>query len=301
MTCAFLKRGRRRRSWQKSTELRGFATGITGSLEKKLLEKPFTDVLQSGEPDFPFCLAWGNATWSGIWHGCPDRTLIKQEYPGIDDHRAHFESLIDAFSDDRYMKVDGKPVFVVFHPVGFPDPRGFTDTWRNLAKEYGFKGLYLVGIAGHSWDPQEFGYDAVCIDYFSTARQRINEQSTEVLKYQAIPQEAELPEIYHYEEIINNSFHTDRYKFHEHPCVIPNWDNTPRSRELGVVFDKSTPELFRKHLLDAIDLVKSQEKESKLVFLKSWNEWAEGNYLEPDQEFGDDYLKVIRDVVEGEM
>jgi lipopolysaccharide biosynthesis protein len=252
---------------------------------KRLLERPFQEVLDSGEPDFPFCLAWANATWTGIWHGAPDRVLIQQDYPGVDDYTAHFFAVLDAFKDKRYITIDGKPVFTVFHPVEFQDPRQFTDLWRELALKSGLQGLYLIGISHSGWDPAKFGYDACCVDYFSTARRKIDTQGFD--------HSSERPALYPYSQIIRHAFHADRYRDDQHPCVIPNWDNTPRSGADGVIFDGSTPELFGEHLEKAIRLIDHRPFDRRLLFLKSWNEWAEGNYLEPDRQFGRQYLEAL--------
>jgi hypothetical protein len=264
---------------------------------KRLLERPFNEVLSSGKPDFPFCLAWANATWSGIWHGNPEKALIKQEYPGIDDHRAHFESLIEAFTDERYIKVDGKPVFLVFHPVEFPDPQKFTEIWREHALEHGLSGLHLVGIAHPSWDPLKFGYDAVCVDYFTAVRSRIEPVNPAREHVNKGGLTSDGPTVYKYRDVVENAFTTDIYTGHQHPCIIPNWDNTPRSQRLGVVYEGSSPDLFSLHLEAALELVREQAAERKLLFLKSWNEWAEGNYLEPDQLYGDALLRALRDTI----
>src|SRR5439155_14140664 len=114
---------------------------------KRLLERPFTEVLESGEPDFPFCLAWANQSWSGIWHGAPDRVLMEQTYPGRRDHEDHFRVLVEAFADPRYVTVDGAPVFVVYAPRELPEPRRVTDVWRELAAKAGFPALHLVAVA----------------------------------------------------------------------------------------------------------------------------------------------------------
>ena len=253
---------------------------------KRLLERPFNEVLNSGEPDFPFCLAWANATWTGIWHGAPDRVLIRQEYPGVKDYTAHFFAVLDALTDSRYVTIEGKPVFVVFHPVEFPDAVQFTDLWRELALKAGLPGLYLVGIAHHAWQPTKFGYDACCVDYFSTARRQIDVQHA----LDTPPR----PARYSYEEIIRRAFHAERYADEQIPCVLPNWDNTPRSGKDGVVFEGSTPELFGEHVRKAIRLIEHRPRDQRLLFLKSWNEWAEGNYLEPDRRYGRRFLESLR-------
>ena len=107
---------------------------------RRILERPFNDVLRMKEPNFPFCLAWANQTWTGIWHGLHDKILIEQTYPGREDYIAHFRAVLPAFLDDRYVRVDGKPLFYVYVPKELPNSREFTDLWRELALEAGFNG-----------------------------------------------------------------------------------------------------------------------------------------------------------------
>src|SRR5262249_26617868 len=110
----------------------------------RLLERPFNEVLKSGEPKFPFCLAWANESWTGIWYGAPNRILKAQTYRGPKDYEAHFYTLLRAFADSRYITVDSKPILIIFRPLNLPDPRHVTDFWRNLAHKEGLKGLHLV-------------------------------------------------------------------------------------------------------------------------------------------------------------
>src|SRR5260370_41455353 len=84
---------------------------------KRILERPFNEVLKSGQPKLPFCLCWANHTWTGIWLGEPNRILIEQTYPGEHDHRAHFDALLPAFTDPRYVTMHDKPIFVIFRPT----------------------------------------------------------------------------------------------------------------------------------------------------------------------------------------
>src|SRR4030066_949188 len=104
---------------------------------KSLLERPFAEVLESGKPDFPFCLCWANQTWTGIWHGAPNRILIEQTYPGMEDHRRHFEALLPAFCDKRYLKVAGKPLFAIYNPMELPATPRVLELWRGLAANAG--------------------------------------------------------------------------------------------------------------------------------------------------------------------
>jgi hypothetical protein len=282
---------------------------------KRLLERPFYEVLKSGEPNFPFCLGWANETWSGIWYGSPDKILIEQTYPGLEDYEAHFYSLLEAFCDNRYLKIEGKPVFIVYRPKKLPDPKIFTDYWRELAAKSGLKDLYFMGIVyDSSWIPDQNGFDASIIinpDFARDSSRRLI--SPEILPNlifdkiysQAVSLSAKklpkinptIPVIYSYQEAIKSAFLKDDSKFENYPCIFPNWDNTPRSGVNGRVFQGSTPELFRIHLKEALEKVDKKPPEKRMIFVRSWNEWAEGNYLEPDKKFGKAYLEVIEDEV----
>ena len=134
---------------------------------KRLLERPFNEVLKSGKPDFPFCLAWANETWSGIWNGVSEKVLMKQEYPGLKDYEDHFYTILPAFKDKRYMRVDGKPLFVVYNPDDLPDMKVFCDYFNELAIKNGLKGLHLVANSYHGnplcFNPYHFGFDSYTI------------------------------------------------------------------------------------------------------------------------------------------
>jgi lipopolysaccharide biosynthesis protein len=267
---------------------------------KRVIERPFAEVLESGKPDFPFCLCWANQTWTGIWHGAPNKVLIEQTYPGNDDHRNHFDFLLRAFMDKRYVTVDGKPLFIIFQPLEIPEVKKMTDMWREWAEHAGLKGLYLVGF---SWSPlfvpQEFGFDGSVAEGLpfrwaaSVSRRR-------PIKWLMKKVQAKMgkPTVYSYDKIIPKLMGDRIPNNVEYPCVVPNWDNTPRSGKNGLVLHGSTPELFRIHVRKALQIVEKYPSEHKIVFVKSWNEWAEGNHLEPDLKFGRGYLKVLKEEIE---
>lgn len=264
---------------------------------RRLLERPFEEVVASGEPDFPFCLCWANETWSGIWHGTPNRVLMKQEYPGPDDDQKHFEALLPAFKDRRYLCIGGKPVFVVWQPFCLPDPKATVERWREMAIQAGFAGLHMVGIYRQgSEDPEDVGFDASIYNNNPPLRGRATLRNPLKLVYNRCLEKFGIPTIHRYKKAIDyfipNALPKTRY-----PQVINAWDNAPRSGANGLVFHGSTPALFRVALRKAFDLVRdpARNKDERLVFLKSWNEWAEGNHLEPDLRNGHDYLDAIRD------
>jgi len=260
---------------------------------KRLLERPFNEVLSSGEPDFPFCLCWANATWTGVWHGEPDRVLIEQTYPGTEDYKAHFSELLRAFKDPRYIRLEGRPIYVVHRPLDIPDVRSVMAQFRAMAERAGFKGLHLVGVTPHTvWEPEQYGFDALVIQRMPALngsvpwRYPITKLKTKLANKRLT--------VVRYKDYIRRLITPHAAKAQYYPCLLPNWDNTPRSGMNGLVFEGSTPDLFKQHVRDALLRVCSKSPEHRFVFLKSWNEWAEGNHLEPDLRFGREFLEVLR-------
>jgi lipopolysaccharide biosynthesis protein len=267
---------------------------------KRLIERPFNEVVASGEPDFPFCLAWANETWKGFDHGLKNRNiLIEQLYPGVADYTAHFYEVLPALKDKRYITVEGKPLFMIYKAMADPQIKVFIETWRKLATENGLNGIYFVG---HSNTAQytvnqilSTGVDAVNTvrldnylvnhrSFFQKVKSRLNKIFLGV------------PLAYSY-KIMSNYFidKEEDQKENVFPSIIPGWDHTPRSGKEGLVMTNSTPKLFAKHVEQVINLVEKKEKKNRIVFIKSWNEWAEGNYLEPDLKFGLQYLEALKE------
>jgi hypothetical protein len=295
---------------------------------KRLLERPFTEVLKSGEPDFPFCLGWANQTWSGIWHGAPKRILIEQTYPGRKDYEQHFHAVLEAFHDPRYIRVRGKPVFLIFNPPELPAPAEFFDLWQALATKNGLAGIHFVAHVAFKDQPYDYlsqGYAAaIAADTFGIYHtnawrgltcyraQNGYESALECfLRPRSLAKVASLvaqkhlrlllsrPTVFEYAQAARYFLTHATSEAHSYPCVTPNWDHSPRTGTRAIIMRNSTPELFRGHLRDALALVTGRAFEDRIVFVKSWNEWAEGNYLEPDLRFGHQYLDVVRDEVLG--
>ena len=264
---------------------------------KRLLELPFNEMLKTGKPNFPFCLAWANHSWTGKWHGLDDNMLFEQTYPGIEDYTAHFFHLVSAFRDDRYIKIDNKPVLIIYSPDEIPETIKFTALWKELAIKNGFNGIHFIGICNKKWDPVKDGFDGQTVhqpvhyisvyerDLFSRIRGFCKRHTMGVLPY--IASYKNLTSGYHFKDFPKDTFI---------PTIIPNWDTTPRLHKRGWVFHKSTPDLFKIHFENTVKFVTEQNNEHKMIFIKSWNEWAEGNYLEPDLEWGKGYLNAVREV-----
>jgi hypothetical protein len=268
---------------------------------KRLLERPFNEVLQSGKPDFPFCLAWANQTWSGIWHGAPNRILQLQTYPGLEDHKAHFSTLLRACTDDRYITIDRRPLFLIYDFRSLPGIRNVTDLWRELADKEALPGLHLVGIEQDAFRvgaPSDFGLDGIAISNHTKKLLRDFPGPLTRLKNRLRKAVMGWPKfVCPYKDAIPTFLAPEVFDARYYPTVVPNWDNTPRSGRNGWVLHGSTPELFRDHVRQVVGMVQHKPAQHRLVFVKSWNEWAEGNYLEPDRQYGRAYLEVVRDEV----
>lgn len=263
---------------------------------RRLLERPFNEVLASGQPDFPFCLCWANETWTGVWHGAPNRVLIEQTYPGERDYRAHFDALLPAFCDRRYIRVDGKPVFTIYRPQSIPEAPKVLQLWRTMSMEAGLPGLFLIGNDVHPSAAAPLELDACSTFHLPPRRPWVSRRTPIKWLKRRIEVLAGRPTVYPYRDVFPMFIPADAPGVETFPCIIPNWDNSPRSGKNGLVLHDSTPELFRIHAQQALERVRGKPAGRNIVFIKSWNEWAEGNHLEPDLRFGRQYLEVLREV-----
>ncbi|MFP6581690.1 MAG: glycoside hydrolase family 99-like domain-containing protein [Candidatus Hydrogenedentota bacterium] len=265
---------------------------------KMLIERPLQEVVKSGEPNFPFCVAWANESWTGVWHGAKDRLLMEQTYPGKEDYVKHFEYLLPMFSDERYLTVDGKPLFMLFRPDSIPNAVEFVDLWKELAVKAGLKGLHIIAYKQDNWPGHQWGFDGATWAHQSIMKW-VNRKTK--LRYLARQAVGLPPHVYRYKDAIP-CMHGPKYPDYEvrddhYPSIVTGWDNSPRSGKAAMILTGYTPELFRVHVRNVLDRVKHKPMEHRIVFVKSWNEWAEGNYLEPDLKYGKAFLEVLREEV----
>jgi hypothetical protein len=264
---------------------------------RRILERPFQEVLDSNLPDFPFCLGWANQTWSGTWHGAPDKILIEQTYPGTEDDIAHFEYLASAFSDPRYVRVDGRPLLYIFRPEDLPDPRAWSVAINKFMKSRGLRGVFLVGeisdLLGKgpkAANAEKYGFDAMVYMRLPAKTGKLDILKMRILrKFLGQPERYTIAnELCEYPSSVNPQS--------TYPCVYSNWDNTPRSGPRGLVIDGANPTTYGRHLKMAFESTLRNQPDCPLVFIKSWNEWAEGNVLEPSAKFGRGFLEVHKSV-----
>lgn len=275
---------------------------------RRLLDRVFNEVLESGKPDFPFCLAWANHDWNRGWHGMRHHVLIKQEYPGEEDHRNHFKFLLKAFQDPRYIRVDGKPIFVIFRPEELPHAKQVIAFWKDLAVKAGLPGLYVPGISEVDKCLDKYGCDALIPGEpaifwrlkgrgESATESKTAPPGTTQTLWRKLRSKVPFPYISSYEKKAKIYVNLPPCGEKILPSVLPNWDNTPRSGKRGTLFPDATPELYRMVLRKAIADVASRPREQRIIFIKSWNEWAEGNHLEPCLRFGHGFLQVTKEEV----
>lgn len=265
-----------------------------------LLDRVFSEVVDSGKPDFPFCLAWANHSWEKkLFDKSGDNTLLmKQEYPGMDDHTAHFYHLLKAFKDERYVRVNNKPFFMIFNPDEIPHVEQFIALWNRLARLNGLEGIHFVAQLRECTiqKPEAYlkkGFNAVNMDRKKDFyNQYISFQYKVYLKL--FRMFYQMPNVIDY-AFASRYFTTEEDRdIHIYPTLIPNWDHSPRSKNSGFILKNSTPELFARHIEEVCEKVKDKPLEERIVIVKSWNEWGEGNYLEPDLKFGRQYLEALQ-------
>ena len=267
---------------------------------KRLLGRPLDEVLRSGKPDFPFCLCWANETWSKRWLGEDKEILIQQSY-SEEDFRNHARWLAGVFSDKRYIRVNGRPVFVIYRYAGIPKEIPAIRILREELKRHGSDEPYLIAVDAHNpgLDYEGIGFDHRLAfepqlgvlplgmdDRPSLKRARRN------LRWGSV---STMLKLYEYTEAVNamEKNAADRPRI---PSLLVSWDNSPRRGDKGIIFQNCNPHAFGKVLERRLRSWGKTTPSTDLFFLNGWNEWAEGNHLEPDQKFGLGYLEELRRV-----
>ena len=292
------------------------------SHDHKLLERPFQEVLSSGKPDFPFCLGWANHSWTNkSWEAGTrqqkEMTLMQMVY-NEDEYIKHFYDVLPALKDKRYITVDNKPLFLVWSPTDIPSANTFIQVWQQLAKENGLNGIHFVGIQQSIINDHirlkdllfkripnqaaniyqhilELGFDAInsrgynradlcCRTLWDIIYRAI---TIRLFKYYPISKCDQ-------RQINQHLYSQEDTQEYVYPTIIPNWDRSPRSGKKARIYTNSTPEVFAEQVDMALNLIKNKKEEHKILFLMSWNEWAEGNYMEPDLKYGHGYLKALQ-------
>ena len=281
---------------------------------KMLLEKPAAAMLKNKNIVLPFCFCWANETWKGIWHGLdnPD-TLIEQTYNGEQDYMEYFNYLLPFFQDERYIKIDNKPMFHVYRFDDIPNHEAFITIFNDLAIANGFNGIHFIAtICSNIVLNNKFIYGKVGVDVFMRMRygqeflffdkgifakieQKLRKVFRDYFTSNNHIDSRSKPLIFDYKrgvEKMNITFNNEKHI----PCVFPNWDNTARSGNKAMIFKNATPETWKVHLESTVIELLKKPNRPQIVVIKSWNEWAEGNHLEPDIKYGLKWLETVKKV-----
>lgn len=271
---------------------------------RRELDLPLKLMLGERDLDMPFCLCWANESWhSKFWKSdasCAPRLIVEQRYDDPADCERHFMELLPAFADPRYMRHQGRLMFMIYRPDNFPKLPAFIEQWRNLARKHLDTDFFFIG---HALDDAAvercFGYglDGANImrkDDYRRHWRFNNPVLTAFNKFRRALGHAP----YHYDYRAVSRYFIDPAGAEASdprvfPTIIPNWDHTPRSGKRGSAFTGSTPAAFGCHLAQVKALLDKREPADRLAFLLSWNEWGEGNYIEPDTLYGHGYLKEL--------
>jgi lipopolysaccharide biosynthesis protein len=264
---------------------------------RRLLERPFSEVLSSGRPNFPFCLCWANEQWSKRWDGADKHILIRQTYSHQDDLN-HIRWLLHAFADPRYIRVEGKPLFLVYRAGDLLSSPRTAETWREEAQRAGIGNLFLCNVLSHSpasrVDPASLGFDAAVEFQPAVWHTRPLIQRAWYRALRGIRNNHFLE----YSDIVHHALQTPPPPYRWFRCVSPSWDNTARRKERVVILKGASPDKYKHWLEGAIQQSAPTSDGQKHVFVNAWNEWAEGNHLEPCQKWGRAYLEATLQVVQ---
>lgn len=268
----------------------------------ELMERPLHEVVASAEPDYPFCICWANQTWQGFNFGVNNErnVLIEQTYPGDEDHIIHFQSVLPALKDKRYIQCEGKPMFFLYMADRIPDLKHFTELWNRMAKEHGLQGIYFTAIfAGYYTEKEARDYRLKMMNSGVNAvtyiRLHTQKDSGFVLwKNRLYKYILRIPNIYSYKKMMAQFIGAEDREYNGFPSIITGWDHTPRSGKRGMVYNGYTPNLLEQHAKLVVNEVQHKPLDKRIVVVKSWNEWAEGNYLEPDIKWGKQFLEAIK-------
>lgn len=266
---------------------------------KRLMEQPVNEILASGRPDFPFMLAWANENWSRRWDGKDKEVLIEQHY-SEEDHRDHAHYLCThVFSDKRYIRVNNKPFFLFYNTHIIPDLKKTVAIWREVARQNGFEDLYLGGILTSSefevsavetgldivvdWQP-DWTHLKVVPGYLDRLKNRFSLGRT----YRKIA----------YAEVVRRMKNKPRLLQKHFRAIVPGWDNSARRKNDAFIMHNATPELYQEWLEDVCKQSEVYSPEENFVFINAWNEWAEGNHLEPDRKWKRAFLEATKQVLD---
>lgn len=275
---------------------------------KTLLEKPIENYRDLSNEKFPYCLIWANQSWERTWYRADsaNKILLKQTYGDEGEWKQHFEYLLPFFKDERYIKINNKPVYIIYLPQEIHCRKAMFNVWNRLARENGFRGMYFIAM--NTWAGKDSAaklYDAY-MDFEPMCSLKEDTSFLDVIQRWKRKNSGKIAagqknwrnyiytqNAYSYSGLCRKiEKKVEKNNGRTFPGVFSGWDNTARKDESGIVVRNSTPVRFGKHLERVIRLCR--KKRIEYIFINAWNEWSEGAYIEPDKKYGFGYLKAIK-------
>ena len=260
---------------------------------KRLLEKPIENYLLNPQLDLPFCISWANENWTRRWDGRENEILIKQ-YHSPEDDLAFIQHVSKYMFDNRYIRINNKPLLMVYRPGLLPSAKETAKNWRDWCRANGIGEIYLAYVQSfENPHPSEIGYDAA-IEFPPNSFNSL--MVTHLIK----PYNNNFRcNVFDWNTMVMNSEPYSVPDFKLFRGVCPSWDNTPRRKSDSHIFVNSHPDDFQKWVYNAAKdtITRFENPDERLIFVNAWNEWAEGAHLEPDEKYGYAYLQNIYDVL----
>lgn len=285
---------------------------------KQLLEKPKEIILNNKDLDIPFCLTWANESWARRWEGKDSELLMEQTYePTKEKWKEHFDYVKAYLTDERAIKIDGKPVFQIYRPHLVIKVGEMLAYWRELAREEGIGELYFMAIKSFDFPDNSIldHFDGVLLFqpheavnskeykgsriYIENLLRHLPESLVE--KMRSVRSRTRQRHVLHpYKKVCDITLKRNfKYKDKDtYNMAFLGWDNTARYREKATVYHGCSPENFKTFFEGLIKEEEKKHPENKqMVYINAWNEWAEGTYLEPDTDYGFAYLEAVKEVL----
>ena len=267
---------------------------------RQVLERPLNEVLATGRPNFPFCLCWANENWTRRWDGKEREIILEQQYSAEDDIR-HIRALIGCFADPRYIKIGGKPLFLVYNLSQLPNPAATIARWRHEILQSGLSGLYICNVESSESEHGLAGrYDLDASVEFAPDWTVLPPKLNPIVRrpplFRRRPVGPPFTNNYitEYKYLAEDMSAKSRPNYKRFPCVTPGWDNSARRNENAIIFHGSSPALYECWLRETGKHLARESADENFIFINAWNEWAEGSHLEPCQRWGRGYLEATR-------
>ncbi len=266
---------------------------------KRLLETPLFNFLKNKELDIPFALCWANESWAKQWDGGNKEVMMEQKF-SYDDCDKFFFDILPFWKDERYIKVNNRPLFIIYNPKLFKDEETiyFVKRLRELAKENGLGDLYIIGakVFGNT-DSTIYGMNA-SVEFYPNGHKNLKEIDLNG----KILNKRFMSKVFDMEDAIKNKKFMPEVNYPMYKTVFPYWDNSARKAFQGGWVFQTTPDLYKEWLKDSINWTKKKHNpDEQFVFINAWNEWAEGAHLEPDRQFGYAFLEATKEVLEDRL